>query len=411
MGDCHLGGWREPILKEAGLQCFEKALDLCSEEKVDFILISGDLFDSSRPTIEVLERVVKGMKNIRDQGMRIYLIEGSHDFSPTGKTITRVLEGAGLLTRVAKGERTDDGRLRLKFTVDQETGARISGLVGRSGSLERTLYENLDRDAIKREDGFKIFMFHSGLEELKPAEYEKARFMPISLLPPGCDYYAGGHVHKSMVLDWKGYGKIAYPGPLFPDNFRELEAMESGGFYIVSEEDRTVDVDWKPVKIHEVASITVDAKDKSSSTVEKELQRELEKTDVEGKIVLIRIEGCLSDGTPSDIDFRKAASEQYKKGAILVKKNTSKLTAKEYEEIRITSESRQELEDRLVREHAGKHKLRNLSGEKRVKLTKSLLEVLSQEKGIDETNVDYEERLTESILNVLCIEKEWNEYT
>ncbi len=411
MADCHLGGWREAALKETGLLCFERALDISLEEKVDFILISGDLFETSRPPIEVLERAVEGMKKARDQGIRIYLIEGSHDFSPTGRTITRVLEKAGLLTRVSRGEKTDDGRLRLKFTLDKETGAKITGLIGRRGSLERTLYKNLDRDSVKRENGFKIFMFHSGLEELKPKEFEKARFMPISLLPPGCDYYAGGHVHKQMILDWEGYGKIAYPGPLFPDNFRELETLELGGFYIVTEKNGTVQPEWRTVKMHEVTTVVIDAEDKSSSEVEEELRRKLEKTVVEGKIVLIRIEGSLATGKPSDIDLRRVASEQYKRGARLVKKNTSRLAAKEYEGIKVTAESRQELEDRLAREHVGKHKLLNLDRERRLELTKSLLGVLSQDKGIDETNVEYERGLTNAILNVLDVEKEWNELT
>jgi len=409
MADCHLGGWSDPILKETGLRCFENALELCSGEGVDFILISGDLFDSSRPAMEVLERAVEGMKKARDRGIRIYIIEGSHDFSPTGRTITRVLEKAGLFARVARGEKTEDGRLRLKFTVDQETGAKIAGIAGRPGSLERTTYQGLDRDAVSREGGFKIFMFHSGLEELKPEEFEKASFMPISLLPPGCAYYAGGHMHKPMIVDWEGYGKIAYPGPLFPENFRELETMESGGFYIVTEKNGGVDAEWRAIKIHEVTRISIDANDISSSEVEKELRRRLEDADVEGKILLIRIEGNLAAGSPSEIDFRKLASEEYARGAILVKKNTSKLAAKEYEEIEVLAENREDLEDRLIKEHAGAHKLLNLTKEQRFDLTKMLLRVLSQEKEIDETNADYERGLTQAILETTGLGKEWDE--
>jgi len=409
MADCHLGGWGDPILKETGLRCFEKTLEICAEEGVDFILISGDLFDSSRPAMEVLERAVEGMKKTRDRGIRIYIIEGSHDFSPTGRTITRVLEKTGLFARVARGEKTEDGKLRLRFTVDQETGAKITGVAGRPGSLERTTYQGLDRDAVRREGGFKIFMFHSGLEELKPEEFEKASFMPISLLPPGCAYYAGGHVHKPMIMDWEGYGKIAYPGPLFPENFRELETMESGGFYIVTEKRSGVDVAWRAIKIHEVTTISIDASDMSSGEVEKELRRRLEEVDVEEKFLLIRIEGHLAAGSPSDIDFRKLASEQYERGAILVKKNTSKLTAKEYEEIEVTGESREDLEDRLIKEHAGTHKLLNLTREQQVDLTNILLRVLSQEKEIDETNADYERGLTQAILETTGLRKEWDE--
>ena len=61
MADCHLGGWSDPVLSELNTVCFESALQTCIDENVDFILISGDLFDTSRPSIEVMERAVSKM--------------------------------------------------------------------------------------------------------------------------------------------------------------------------------------------------------------------------------------------------------------------------------------------------------------------------------------------------------------
>ena len=46
---------------------------------------------------------------------------------------------------------------------------------------------------------------------------------PLSLLPKNFDYYAGGHVHIVDSTKIDGYGLIAYPGPLFPNSFSELE--------------------------------------------------------------------------------------------------------------------------------------------------------------------------------------------
>ena len=43
-----------------------------------------------------------------------------------------VLENAGLIQNVAKGEIIDD-RLDLKFTIDKKTGAKITGLLGKKG--------------------------------------------------------------------------------------------------------------------------------------------------------------------------------------------------------------------------------------------------------------------------------------
>src|SRR3989344_3773229 len=74
-------------------------------------------------------------------------------------------------------------------------------------------------------------MLHTALTELKPDYLAKMESHPVSLLPKKCDYYAAGHVHIRKVADIEGVGKIVYPGPLFPNNFSELE-KESGGFAI-----------------------------------------------------------------------------------------------------------------------------------------------------------------------------------
>ena len=38
LGDCHLGGWKHPELKELNLKSFQYAIDKCIKYKVDFII-------------------------------------------------------------------------------------------------------------------------------------------------------------------------------------------------------------------------------------------------------------------------------------------------------------------------------------------------------------------------------------
>ena len=47
LGDCHLGGWRIPELQKLNFEAFQYALVKSIKEKVDFILVAGDLFDSA----------------------------------------------------------------------------------------------------------------------------------------------------------------------------------------------------------------------------------------------------------------------------------------------------------------------------------------------------------------------------
>ncbi len=95
LADCHLGCWRQEELQDLNFKSFQKIISRCLEEKVEFILIAGDLFDSAYPPIEILKEVFQEFKRINDANIPVYLIAGSHDFSASGKTFLEVLEKAG----------------------------------------------------------------------------------------------------------------------------------------------------------------------------------------------------------------------------------------------------------------------------------------------------------------------------
>ena len=65
MADCHIGAWRDPKLKDLSMQAFIKAVDISIKQKVDFILISGDLFNTSLPGIDHLKETTKKLKGLR----------------------------------------------------------------------------------------------------------------------------------------------------------------------------------------------------------------------------------------------------------------------------------------------------------------------------------------------------------
>ncbi|MBI2140227.1 metallophosphoesterase, partial [Candidatus Woesearchaeota archaeon] len=52
MADCHIGGWRDPKLRLVNAEAFQKAAAVCIEKNVDFILIAGDLFNTSLPPMD-----------------------------------------------------------------------------------------------------------------------------------------------------------------------------------------------------------------------------------------------------------------------------------------------------------------------------------------------------------------------
>ncbi|NIQ06663.1 MAG: hypothetical protein GWO20_13325, partial [Candidatus Korarchaeota archaeon] len=261
--------------------------------------------------------------------------------------------------------------------------------------------------------GFKIFMFHSGIKEMKPKFFEHMKAMPRSMLPSGFDYYAGGHIHKKLVHTPEHGKTIVFPGPLFPTNYRELEKFKSGGFYLVKVEHGHVTLERRELPLYDVVTLQIDADNRSAREVQGVIEHEIAQVEPTDKIILIRVEGTLTTGTPSDIRFRSLRQRLEENGAKVVRFHKAKLSTKEFEEIttRATSVSQEELEDTLIREHAGQHQLAGMDENQEIILTKELIEQLSREQQVDETNDEYRERIQSEILSALNIKDQWREYS
>ena len=143
LSDVHIGAFRQPELKELLLNAFDKAIDRCIEDAVEFVIISGDMFDSNIPDLASVKRATGKIREARDKGIRFYVIYGSHDFSPNYASIVDVLDSAGLFTKVERSRKLDGG-LRLDFVRDQ-SGVALCGLSGKKLSLDRSDYESLDK--------------------------------------------------------------------------------------------------------------------------------------------------------------------------------------------------------------------------------------------------------------------------
>ena len=392
LADCHIGSWRDPKLNNAATEAFTKAIDLCIKQETDFIIIAGDLFNTSLPNIDHLKQVTKTLKILKDKNIPVYLVAGSHDFSASGKTMLDVLENAGLITNVAKGEE-ENNQLNLKFTIDQKTQAKITGMLGKKGMLEKTYYESLNKTPLEEEQGYKIFVFHSLLSEFKPSDMEKIEAQPLSLLPKNFNYYAGGHPHFIFQKQEPNYGLITYPGPLFPNNFKELETLQKGGFYIVENNEIT----HHPIQLYNVHPIKINADNKTTEQIEQGIKQDIENQEFNNTIVTIRVKGTLNSGKISDINFKDIFQILYNKSAYFVLKNTANLKTKEFDEIKIHADSVDEIEDKLIKEHLGQQKI-SLDEED---LTKQLMKTLETEKKDGETVATFEKRLREETKDIL----------
>ncbi len=396
---------------ELSSKAFIEAVDLCVREKVDFILFAGDLFNTALPAIDKLKLVTKKLKELQDNQIPVYAIPGSHDFSPSGKTMIDVLENAGLLTNVCKGK-VINGLLQLKLTIDQKTGTGITGILGKKGMLDRTYYENLDYEYLQKEISslpYKIFMFHTTLTELKPKSQEKSESQPVSFLPKGFDYYAGGHLHLRIEEQLPGYTKIVYPGPLFPNSFSEVEECGSGGFYIVNLIDKTAKdqlLNWIPLQSVEHLNIKIESKHQTPVQVEEQIKQQLEKQDLNNKLITLRLSGSLISGKVNDIDFKSITEISHQKGAYHLLKNTSSLQSEEMEEISgLSASTPEETEERIILEHLQQIKTDFLDKEGELRLVHSLLHTANAEKAEGETKTTFEKRILEEINSLVGIKE------
>lgn len=389
MADIHIGTWREPELKELSILAFEQAIQECIDNYVGFILISGDLFHTALPQIDLLKKTAAILKQAKQHDISIYIIAGSHDFSPSGKTMLDVLEKAGLIENVTKIKDN-----KLKFTLDK-TGVKITGLLGRKGGLEKNDYKVLDLKSLEKEEGFKIFMFHTALNEFKPKEFEKVEGQDLASLPKNFNYYAGGHIHYIFNKKVDKYGHITFPGALFPANFKELEEFKGGGFYIVNYLNNQLEIQRREIKIKEVLPIYIDANEKTPDQIEEEL---LNLKNFEDKILTIRISGTLESGKPSDINFKRIYQKLNRAYSIL--KNTNKLTTKEYEDLEIQQGTIEEIEEKIIQQTKEIVKIPFDKEE----ITKKLMDILATEKQEGEKNLDFETRIIKDVSKTLKLD-------
>ncbi|MBR9706290.1 exonuclease SbcCD subunit D [Candidatus Pacearchaeota archaeon] len=394
LADCHLGGWRLPELQQLNIESFRKAIDTCISDNVEFILFTGDLFDSAFPPIEVLKETFAEFRKLKDAGIKAYIIAGSHDYSVSGKTFLDVLEKAGFC-EIAKHETEKDiddpENYKIVLNPLIHKSAYVYGYPGKKSGLE---VNDLKRIRIKEsyQDHFRILMLHTTIDEVKgdlPIESIGINDLPHS------DYYALGHIHIDFEQEINGK-PVIYGGPTFPNNFKELEELKCGCFYIIEVEGYTK-ITKKEIKLKEVEVVKIELEDALKGT--EQIISELEKLDLEDKIVLLKVFGVLQQGKISDINFVEIKEFLERKGVYAFLKNTSKLTTEKQKiDIQFQSSDMERVEDLLIK----KYEKNNPSQFNH--LIFPLMGALSLEKQEGEKKAIFENRLLSELNKVLKLE-------
>ena len=66
-------------LHKATFDAYNNIIKLCLEEKVDALLVAGDIYDGADRSLKAQLEFVKGLKKIEQAGIRSFICHGNHD--------------------------------------------------------------------------------------------------------------------------------------------------------------------------------------------------------------------------------------------------------------------------------------------------------------------------------------------
>jgi DNA repair exonuclease SbcCD nuclease subunit len=250
--------FQKSILEEAYIATLREVIDIAAREGSKYILISGDMFDYIYEPPDVLIKVVRELKKLREAGIRVIAAPGNHDFSPTKKSVLNLLHEAGLIYLTPQELFADWLVLDpLIFEDDKLAFYGIPGFRGMSNKEVEYLKMNKVKFKKARElAGYNLVVLahiNTKFEGYDPSRYAK-RYGALYLeyedfferLPENTRYVALGHIHLPIPLGEVFKAKMAYPGaPIGIDlsDFKETVLLEKMGGY---RRALLVDIDEEP---------------------------------------------------------------------------------------------------------------------------------------------------------------------
>lgn len=224
-------------------KAFEELVDKAIGLKPDFVVIAGDLFHQARPSNVTLEMAIRNFRRLRDAGIPVLTVDGSHDSAPniiTG-TILNPLDSAGLIYHLPKHE----GACWRKQGCCYVYG--VPNFRTRRKTEEQLPIFMEQNKPTPDPSLFNIFVFHMALEipTVTPPYIEAEA--PPELLPDGFDYYAAGHVHLPYAGKLKS-GMLVYSGCTETVNYDEA-GVNKGFYHVRVDEAKKVSLEFVELEL------------------------------------------------------------------------------------------------------------------------------------------------------------------
>jgi len=211
LADVHLDtafGSRSPQvrrrLREAGRDAFRRAVDLALAERVQAVLIAGDLFDSARLSFESERFLRDQLERLGDEGVPVVYASGNHDPGP-GAGEGRQLQWPDHVTVVG------DGTPR-RIPLRDAEGTVFAWVTAAGHATSREGRDLAASFPMASSSLPEIGLLHTQVVGSRRAEEHDA-YAPSTLdtlRATGHHYWALGHVHLRQCLS--DLPAIHYPG-------------------------------------------------------------------------------------------------------------------------------------------------------------------------------------------------------
>jgi DNA repair protein SbcD/Mre11 len=222
--DVHLGakflglGRKGHELRSRLLQAFDDTVNLAIREKVDLLLIAGDLFDSVEVPKTLLAQVAYRLQDLSATGIPVCISPGTHD--PYGESSVYKapeLDGIGGMTVFTSEE--------MQPAYFPELDCVVYGNANMKPFTNRRPLESLDVDDNVR---WRLGMVHASFEIPDLAE-DTYVVTPSEIAASGLDYLALGHIHSFSDRS-SGQVTAFYPGS--PEMVR-MQKGDTGNVLVV----------------------------------------------------------------------------------------------------------------------------------------------------------------------------------
>ncbi len=225
-------------IRGASREALSALVDLAIEEKVDFVVIAGDLYDGDWSDFRTGQALVAALAKLTRAGIRVVAIRGNHDAESQITRDLRLPEGATLLST-----------RRPESLVLEQHGVVLHG----QSFASRDITDNIAMSYPAPRAGlFNLALLHTAATG-RPGHASYAPCTVEQLARHGYDYWALGHIHTREEV-------LRDPWIVFPGNLQGRHINEAGAKgaslvtvrdnHVVAVEHRTLDVvRWQRVLV------------------------------------------------------------------------------------------------------------------------------------------------------------------